>query len=133
MREGACWSQPWRTLESQVAACSRHELFTPASCSGSVRKRNIHLQAMPHQAQTALALGFIGQGCIAGGQCHQFNQLQSADIEGSLILKSTGFKTAPVQLSVLQPGTTAAIEFGQFRPFGPGAEQGLATTFQPAQ
>jgi hypothetical protein len=74
-------------------------------------------------------LGFIGEGCIARSERHEFNQFEFANIEASLILKSTRFKAAPLQLPISELCTAAAVKFGELRPLGPAAEHGLATAF----
>jgi hypothetical protein len=101
------------TQGSKIAAGLCHQLGSPVSSPFCIGKRHIHLQPFANQSQATGALGFIGEGCIARSESHEFNQFEFANIEASLILKSTRFKAAPLQLPISELCTAAAVKFGE--------------------
>ena len=97
-------------VSSQIAACTCHELLSPAPCPVGISKRHVHLNSLTDKTQTTATLGFVGQRRIARGQSHQFHQFQIADIKRSPVLKVTCLEAAPDQLAILEACAPTAIE-----------------------
>jgi hypothetical protein len=102
------------THGSKIAAGACHQLAPPVSGPFGIGKWHIHLQAFAHQPQATGALGFIGEGCIARCEGHELNQFEFANVEASLILKFSSFKTAPMELPIFELCSAASIKLGEF-------------------
>ena len=106
-------SQSGLTSGSKIAAGACHQLAPPVSGPFGIGKRHIHLQAFAHQPQATGSLGFIGEGCIARCERHEFNQFEFANVEAALILKFSSFKSAPMELPIFKLCSAAAVKFGE--------------------